>query len=105
MIDPLPFATYSFVMSITPGPNNVMLTASGATFGFRRTVPHILGICAGFSLVLFGANIGVFTAPVFSWFDFITSYMIIPVFIALFLGHKLRNRTRLVPLQECNFES
>src|SRR5258708_4993070 len=47
MIDPLPFATYSFVMSITPGPNNVMLTASGATFGFRRTVPHILGICAG----------------------------------------------------------
>ena len=47
MIDPLPFATYSFVMSITPGPNNVMLTASGANFGFRRTVPHMLGIAAG----------------------------------------------------------
>ena len=30
MIDPLPFVTYTFVMSITPGPNNVMLTASGA---------------------------------------------------------------------------
>jgi threonine/homoserine/homoserine lactone efflux protein len=50
MIDPLPFATYSFVMWITPGPNNVMLTASGANFGFRRTLPHMLGICAGFAL-------------------------------------------------------
>jgi len=53
MIDPMPFATYSFVMSITPGPNNVMLTASGATFGFRKTIPHILGVLGGFSLVLF----------------------------------------------------
>jgi threonine/homoserine/homoserine lactone efflux protein len=58
MIDPLAFATYSFVMSITPGPNNVMLTASGATFGFRRTVPHIVGVCAGFSVVLLGVCAG-----------------------------------------------
>src|SRR5215472_13643660 len=48
MVDPAPFVTYTFVMSITPGPNNVMLTASGANFGFRRTVPHILGIGCGF---------------------------------------------------------
>jgi threonine/homoserine/homoserine lactone efflux protein len=47
MVDPLPFVTYTFVMSITPGPNNVMLTASGASFGFRRSVPHILGIGCG----------------------------------------------------------
>lgn len=39
--------TYLAVMSITPGPNNVMVTASGATFGYRATVPHILGIGAG----------------------------------------------------------
>jgi threonine/homoserine/homoserine lactone efflux protein len=58
MIDPMPFATYSLVMSITPGPNNVMLTASGATFGFRKTVPHILGVLAGFSVVLFGVCAG-----------------------------------------------
>jgi threonine/homoserine/homoserine lactone efflux protein len=58
MIDPLAFATYSFVMSITPGPNNVMLTASGATFGFRRTVPHIWGVVAGFSAVLFAVCAG-----------------------------------------------
>jgi len=58
MIDPMPFATYSFVMSITPGPNNVMLTASGATFGFRKTIPHILGVLGGFSVVLFAVCAG-----------------------------------------------
>jgi threonine/homoserine/homoserine lactone efflux protein len=47
MIDPFPFATYSFVMSITPGPNNVMLTASGANYGFRRTLPHLFGVTIG----------------------------------------------------------
>jgi len=52
MPDPLPFITYTFVMSITPGPNNVMLTAAGAHFGFRRTLPHMLGIAAGFVLQL-----------------------------------------------------
>jgi len=58
MIDPLPFVTYTFVMSITPGPNNVMLTASGANFGFRRTVPHILGIGCGFVVQLLAVCAG-----------------------------------------------
>ncbi len=48
MLDPLPCATYALVMSITPGPNNVMLTAAGANFGLRRTLPHILGVTCGF---------------------------------------------------------
>jgi len=52
MVDPVPFATFSLVMSITPGPNNIMLTASGATFGFRRTLPHMLGICLGCAVQL-----------------------------------------------------
>jgi threonine/homoserine/homoserine lactone efflux protein len=43
----LPLATYCFLMSSTPGPNNMMLTASGANFGFRGTLPQILGINAG----------------------------------------------------------
>ncbi len=58
MFDPLPFATYSFVMSITPGPNNVMLTASGAKFGFRRTVPHMLGISTGCAVQLIAVCAG-----------------------------------------------
>lgn len=43
-------ATYTFALSITPGPNNVMLAASGANFGFRRTLPHMLGISVGFAV-------------------------------------------------------
>ena len=43
MTELLPLVTYSIVMSSTPGPNNLMLTTSGANFGFRRTLPHILG--------------------------------------------------------------
>ncbi len=58
MPDPLPFITYTFVMSITPGPNNVMLTASGARFGFRRTLPHILGIVSGFVVQLLAVCAG-----------------------------------------------
>src|SRR5439155_26809055 len=58
MIDPLPFVTYTFVMSITPGPNNVMLTASGANFGFRRTLPHIVGVGVGFVVQLLAVCAG-----------------------------------------------
>jgi threonine/homoserine/homoserine lactone efflux protein len=58
MIDPLPFATYSFVMSITPGPNNVMLTTAGANFGFRKTVPHLMGISAGVAVQLMAVCAG-----------------------------------------------
>ena len=43
----LPMMMYCFVMSITPGPNNMMLTASGANFGYRHTLPQILGINVG----------------------------------------------------------
>lgn len=44
------FISYALVMSITPGPNNVMVLSSGANFGLKRTMPHILGITYGFTL-------------------------------------------------------
>ncbi|MEN9755088.1 MAG: hypothetical protein RLZ07_1470, partial [Pseudomonadota bacterium] len=44
----LALSLYSFATSITPGPNNLMLLASGANFGLRRSVPHIFGIIFGF---------------------------------------------------------
>jgi threonine/homoserine/homoserine lactone efflux protein len=47
MTELLPLATYCFLMSSTPGPNNMMLTASGANFGYRGSLPQILGINAG----------------------------------------------------------
>lgn len=46
----LPLITYVATMSVTPGPNNLMLAASGVNFGFRRTFPHVLGVCLGCSL-------------------------------------------------------
>jgi lysine-specific permease len=56
-----------------------------------------------FLVVVFGANYTVFTAAEFSWFDFITNYLVPPAFVALYLIHKIRNKTRVVPLKECNF--
>ncbi|WP_417578697.1 LysE family translocator [Pelagibacterium sp.] len=43
---------FAFVTTITPGPNNLMLMASGTNFGFRRTIPHMLGIMGGVSLMV-----------------------------------------------------
>jgi threonine/homoserine/homoserine lactone efflux protein len=48
----LPYVLYCAAMSGTPGPNNVMVLASGVNYGYRRTLPHILGINIGFSLML-----------------------------------------------------
>ena len=49
---------FAFVSSITPGPNNMMLMASGANFGLRRTVPHMLGVALGFGLMVGLVGIG-----------------------------------------------
>lgn len=49
---------YAFVTSVTPGPNNLMLMASGANFGFRRTIPHMLGVGLGFGLMVFLVGVG-----------------------------------------------
>jgi threonine/homoserine/homoserine lactone efflux protein len=50
---------FAFVTSITPGPNNMMLMASGANFGMRRTLPHMAGVSIGFVVmaVLVGAGL------------------------------------------------
>lgn len=56
-----PVALYIMSMTLTPGPNNVMLTASGANFGFRRTLPHMAGIVGGcfilFSSIALGLGV------------------------------------------------
>ena len=53
----LPIVMYCFVMSITPGPNNLMLTASGANFGYRLTLPQVLGCVMGnVALTLIACN-------------------------------------------------
>ena len=56
----LPLLLFSISMTITPGPNNVMVTASGVNFGYKKTLPHILGITFGFPvmIVLIGLGLG-----------------------------------------------
>jgi len=50
---------FAFVTSVTPGPNNMMLLASGVNFGLRRTVPHMIGISVGHSVMVFLVGLGV----------------------------------------------
>jgi threonine/homoserine/homoserine lactone efflux protein len=52
------FAGFAFVSSITPGPNNAMLLASGVNYGFRRTVPHLVGISLGCVVMLLLVGLG-----------------------------------------------
>ncbi|HXP64351.1 MAG TPA: LysE family translocator [Steroidobacteraceae bacterium] len=45
-------------MGITPGPNNILVASSGVNFGFRASLPHILGITIGYPLMLLIVGIG-----------------------------------------------
>lgn len=49
---------FALVTTVTPGPNNLMLMASGANFGFRRTIPHMLGIVGGVSVMAVLVGVG-----------------------------------------------
>ena len=81
-------AVFAFVTSITPGPNNLMLMTSGANFGFRRSIPHMLGVGLGFVLmvVLVGAGlVGVFEAYPVSY----TLLKVLSVVYLLYLAWKI----------------
>lgn len=83
-------AAFALVSSITPGPNNLMLMASGANFGFVRTVPHMLGIGLGFvfMVLLVGAGlVQVFDAYPVSH----TILKILSVIYLLWLAWKIAN--------------
>jgi threonine/homoserine/homoserine lactone efflux protein len=55
------FVVFATVMFFTPGPNNIMLLSSGLTYGFRPTVPHILGITFGFAFMVGAVGVGLGT--------------------------------------------
>ncbi|MBE5215656.1 MULTISPECIES: LysE family translocator [Pectobacterium] len=68
MLDPS-FFSYVTVMSITPGPNNLLLATSGVNFGLRRTVPMLMGILIGCALQT--ALMGVALELLLSWLGMI----------------------------------
>ena len=52
------FVMFAAVMFFTPGPNNIMLLSSGLTYGFRPTIPHIVGITIGFAFMVGAVGLG-----------------------------------------------
>ena len=50
------FIIFASIAAFTPGPNNLMLAASGANFGLRRTLPHITGVTIGFVAAIFALS-------------------------------------------------
>ncbi len=77
----LALAAFAFVASITPGPNNLMLMASGTNFGLRRTLPHMIGVNIGFVLMLLLVGLGL--AQVFETYP--VSYAVLKTVSALYL--------------------
>jgi len=79
---------FAFVTSVTPGPNNMMLLASGVNFGFRRTVPHMLGISLGHSVMVFLVGMGL--AGVFqAWPPALVGLKVLSVAYMLWLAWKI----------------
>ena len=54
----LALVAFAFVTSVTPGPNNLMLLASGVNFGFRRSLPHMAGVGLGFGFMILAVGAG-----------------------------------------------
>ena len=84
----LALVSFYTVMFITPGPNNAMLTASGIKFGFKRTIPHLIGIPTGhiFQIALMCLGLG----KIFQTYPSIQEYLkYICAAYLLYLGYKI----------------
>ena len=77
----LPFFSFFLVASITPGPNNFMVAASGMNYGYKRTLPHIAGVVTGFCSLLLLCMLGI--GAVFELFPALK--IILKVFAAAYL--------------------
>lgn len=80
--------TFALVTSITPGPNNIMLTASGANFGFKRTLPHVAGIIIG--MMFLNISVGLGLGALFTQFPILQQILrIAGTAYLLWLAYKL----------------
>jgi threonine/homoserine/homoserine lactone efflux protein len=51
--------SFSLAGVMTPGPNNIMLLSSGLTFGYRKTIPHMVGVALGFTIMVVCVGLGI----------------------------------------------
>lgn len=90
---------FTLSTAISPGPNNIMLLSSGLTFGFRKTVPHILGIIIGFPFMVFLVGIGL--GSIFEKFPIILSVLKVVGIIYLFsMAYKIANNRSSIEVQK-----
>jgi len=81
---------FAFASSITPGPNNLMLMASGANYGLRRTLPHMLGISLGHAFMVF--MVGVLLLQIFDSYPVLQTLLkIVSAAYMLWLAWKIAN--------------
>ena len=80
--------TFAFIMSVTPGPNNMMLLASGANFGLRRTLPHMLGVGIGFVVMCFMVGMGIIQI-LDAWPLSYTLLKVVSTVYLIFLAYKI----------------
>ncbi|WP_423907977.1 LysE family translocator [Candidatus Spongiihabitans sp.] len=86
---------FAFVSSITPGPNNLMLLTSGTNFGFKHTIPHILGIVTGFTVMVVLVGVGLLQL-----FDaFPLSYLMLKVLSVAYLFYLAWKIATSAPLE------
>ena len=83
---------FALISSITPGPNNLMLLASGANFGIQRTLPHIFGVSIGHSFMVVMVGLGLM--QVFNTFPIaITVLKIASIVYLLYLAYKIASNS------------
>ncbi|MEQ3515345.1 LysE family translocator [Pseudoalteromonas sp. BZB3] len=88
----LAFAAFAFVSSITPGPNNLMLMSSGANFGFKMTVPHLIGVVVGFAIMIELVGLGVM--QLFNAFPVTYDILkVVSIVYLLYLAYKIATAT------------
>jgi len=83
---------FSFATSITPGPNNIMLLSSGLTFGYKKTIPHLLGVIIGFPLMALIVGLGL--GKIFESYPVVLTILkVVGTVYLLWLAWKIANST------------
>jgi threonine/homoserine/homoserine lactone efflux protein len=111
-MDYLALSLFAISSSITPGPNNMMMLASGVNYGFKRSMPHLLGICLGFCFMIVAVGLGL--AAIFHQFPVLHTILKgVGTLYMLWLAYKIatseggiegKNSSPMSFLQACAFQ-
>ncbi len=89
--------TFSFTMSITPGPVNMIILSSGVNYGAKRTIPYVSGATIGFTLLLLSIGLG-FYQFIQSYPNFLTYLAMIGALYIVYMGYKIAISKPAIPI-------